>query len=146
MQVYFAAPLFSDAEKAFNEEVCGQLEDAGHSVFLPQRDGIEEIDDIYDREDIDTVEDVMEEIFDIDRTAVLDSDVLIAVLDGIATDEGVAVEMAIANEHDIPVVGLDTDRRIFADGEPHNAMIFGLLDRVVDSPDALVEAVGETGE
>ena len=36
--VYFAAPLFSDAEKAYNEEVVQRLEKYVN-VFLPQRDG-----------------------------------------------------------------------------------------------------------
>jgi len=41
MRVYFAAPLFNEAERAYNESVVGMLEDAGHDIFLPQRDGVE---------------------------------------------------------------------------------------------------------
>ena len=41
MLIYFAAPLFCQAEKAFNLQLTGKLEERGFAVFLPQRDGIE---------------------------------------------------------------------------------------------------------
>ena len=40
-KVYFAGPLFNQAEKDFNLELTGVLEEYGYEVFLPQRDGIE---------------------------------------------------------------------------------------------------------
>jgi nucleoside 2-deoxyribosyltransferase len=141
MRIYFAAPLFSDAERRYNEYVCGLLEDAGHSVLLPQRDGFESVDALYEREGIETTEDVMAAIFDIDRAEVLEADLVVAVLDGLATDEGVAVEMATAYDHDIPVIGLHTDLRVFADHEPHNSMVFGLVERIVNTPEDLVAAL-----
>jgi len=138
MKVYFAAPLFCNAEKEFNLNVTALLEEAGYDVFLPQRDGFENIDDVTEVPHVESVEDVMNEIFEIDRKAVIDSDVVVAVLDGIAVDEGVAVEMGIAYEQDIPVVGLKTDRRVFAAGEPYNAMIYGLMHDIVEDPANLV--------
>ncbi len=41
MRVYFAAPLFSVAERRFNANLTDRIEAAGFSVFLPQRDGAE---------------------------------------------------------------------------------------------------------
>ena len=41
MKIYFAGPLFSEAEKRFNLALTGRLESAGFEVFLPQRDGVE---------------------------------------------------------------------------------------------------------
>jgi len=41
IKVYFAAPLFSQAEKEFNQNLTDLIEKSGFSVFLPQRDGIE---------------------------------------------------------------------------------------------------------
>jgi nucleoside 2-deoxyribosyltransferase len=38
-RLYFAAPLFSEAERAFNEELTARIEALGYDVFLPQRDG-----------------------------------------------------------------------------------------------------------
>ena len=36
MRLYFAGPLFSTAERAWNAEVTAGLRAAGHAVFLPQ--------------------------------------------------------------------------------------------------------------
>ena len=85
----------------------------------------------------------MEEIFRIDREAVLDSDILIAVLDGQVPDEGVAIEMGIAHENDIPIIGLKTDRRIFAESEPLNAMIWGVMSEYTESIDEFFDIVDE---
>lgn len=41
MRVYFAAPLFSVAERRFNVALTERLDAAGLSIFLPQRDGAE---------------------------------------------------------------------------------------------------------
>lgn len=140
-QIYFAAPLFSDAERQFNRELTEALEDAGYSVFLPQRDGIENLEAYAEQEEVDGMDDVMMEIFRIDREAVLEADVLTAVLDGQVPDEGVAIEMGIAYEHDIPIVGLKTDRRIFAENEPLNAMLWGVMSDYTESTDEFFELV-----
>ena len=39
-RVYFAGPLFNQAEKDFNLAMTKILEEHGYQVFLPQRDGI----------------------------------------------------------------------------------------------------------
>lgn len=144
MQVYFAAPLFCEAELRFNERVASLLETAGHDVFLPQRDGMETTD-IEEREDISTKEEMMSAIFELDQTRVREADVLTAVLDGRTVDEGVALEIGLAYAWEIPVVGLRTDRRSFGLDEPVNAMIWGACEEIVDSPDQLVEAVAQYG-
>jgi nucleoside 2-deoxyribosyltransferase len=41
MLIYFAGPLFSQAERHFNQQLTHKLEQAGFQVFLPQRDGPE---------------------------------------------------------------------------------------------------------
>ncbi|MCL2798576.1 MAG: nucleoside 2-deoxyribosyltransferase domain-containing protein, partial [Firmicutes bacterium] len=49
-RVYFSAPLFSQAEKEFNEKIVGLLESIKadgkqvYRVFLPQRDGFEAVE------------------------------------------------------------------------------------------------------
>ena len=40
-KIYFACPMFSQADKNYNLEIVKILEDYGYNVFLPQRDGIE---------------------------------------------------------------------------------------------------------
>lgn len=143
MQVYFAGPLFNQAEREFNSSATELLESEGYDVFLPQRDvgDIGELE-VMDRDDA-TTEDVLQEIFEIDRQGVLDADIVTATLDGRVPSEGTVIEAAIAYEHDIPVIGLKTDRRVFAMDEPYNAMVFGVLDDIVETPEQLVDAVNE---
>jgi len=144
-QIYFAAPLFSEAELRYNASLVEQLENAGHSVFLPQRDG-KEVDAYFEQPGVETAEDAMVEIFHTDRDAILESDVLTALLDGQVPDEGVAIEMGIAHERDIPIVGLKTDRRIFAEDEPLNAMIWGVMDEYTESEEEFLDIVDEYSE
>jgi nucleoside 2-deoxyribosyltransferase len=49
MLVYFAAPLFSQAERQFNQSLTEKLELIGYQVFLPQRDGVEGNKPTYDK-------------------------------------------------------------------------------------------------
>lgn len=142
MQVYFAAPLFSQAELEFNERWTEALEAEGHDVFLPQRDGME-ADEFFEQSGVDDMEDVMEMIFELDRDAIYDADVMTAVLDGQVPDEGVALEMGLAYENDVPIVGMKTDRRCFSPDEPLNAMLWGAMDVYVETPEELVEAVND---
>lgn len=146
MNVYFAAPLFSDAEIRYNEYVCGLLEDAGHSTFLPQRDGYELVESVYENPGVETDADAMQAIFELDQSEVKGADIVTAILDGPSTDEGVAVELGIANGNDIPIIGLKTDERCFAEDEPLNAMVFGSLDELVETPEELVDTVNEYTE
>ncbi|QLG49827.1 nucleoside 2-deoxyribosyltransferase [Natrinema halophilum] len=141
-KVYFAGPLFCQAEREFNARVTAMLEDEGYDVFLPQRDSgdIGELN-LKEQEGYDSDEDVMQYIFEVDREGVLEADLVTTVLDGRVPSEGTVIEAAIAHEHDIPVIALKTGRRVFAEGEPYNAMVWGVIDEEVESPDELVEAV-----
>ncbi len=49
MLIYFGAPLFCEAEKAFNLGLTGKLEERGFSVYLPQRDGVERSQPPFDK-------------------------------------------------------------------------------------------------
>ena len=91
MQIYFAAPLFNDAERQFNEALCAVLEEAGHSVFLPQRDGNE----AFSHTEL-TEEERAKLIFRADIAAIGRPDVLFMVLDGRVPDEGACVELGYA--------------------------------------------------
>lgn len=142
MQIYFAAPLFSEAELEFNRRLAAELEERGHDVFLPQRDGIE-IAEVYDQPDVGDIYDLMDEVFRIDRDAVYEADLLTAVLDGQVPDEGVALEMGLAYENDVPVVAMKTDTRSFSPDEPVNAMLWGAADEFVETTDALLAAVDD---
>jgi nucleoside 2-deoxyribosyltransferase len=140
-RLYFAAPLFSEAERAFNLDVTSRIEALGFDVFLPQRDGFEKQGSQHATL---SVEEVAREIFDLDRREVYRSEVIVAVLDGRVPDEGVAVEIGLAfaeREHrrgPRPIIGLMTDWRVAFPNEPLNAMLFGALDDIYTDVDALL--------
>ncbi len=39
MKIYIAAPLFSEGERQFNEQIDAVIRSCGHETFLPQREG-----------------------------------------------------------------------------------------------------------
>lgn len=103
-KLYFAAPLFTEMELAFNEKLAKEIRVAipELEIFLPQEQG-----EINDKEAY--ADSTM--IAKLDTAAVLSSDVLLAVLDGQTIDPGVASEIGIAYQAGIPIVGLYTDSR-----------------------------------
>ena len=146
MIIYFAAPLFCQAEIEFNLRLTGKLEERGFSVFLPQRDGIESSKPPYNEM---TDDERRQAIFAIDRDKVLEADVLLFVLDGRVPDEGACVELGIAYgqkhllQRDKLLVGLQTDSRAAFLGAKLNAMIHGSLDYIADNENDLIDAIEE---
>lgn len=114
MLIYFAAPLFSVAEREFNQRLIDRLEALGYQVFLPQRDGVK-----LDRPPYDTMtwDERQVAIFELDRDKILACDVFLFVLDGRVPDEGACVELGIAycdtmqRRPDRRLIGLKTDLR-----------------------------------
>ena len=102
--LYFASPLFTEMERAFNTQVVANLraQVPDLTVFLPQEQ--EAINDKNAYAD-------SQMIARYDTEAGLKSDVLVAVLDGQLIDPGVASEIGIAYQAGIPIVGLYTDVR-----------------------------------
>jgi nucleoside 2-deoxyribosyltransferase len=144
MLVYFAAPLFCQAEKAFNLQLTEKLEELGLAVFLPQRDGIESSKPPYS--DM-TNDERRQAIFAVDRDKVLEADVFLFVLDGRVPDEGACVELGIAYgqkhllQQDKLLIGLQTDSRAAFLGATLNAMIHGPLEYIVDNENDLISAL-----
>jgi nucleoside 2-deoxyribosyltransferase len=108
-RAYFAAPLFTPTERAFNLEVVHALEEV-FSVFLPERDGFRFADmepEIrqYGAEKVSSM------ICEKDLEQIRGCNLLIAVIDGRVPDEGVCAEMGYAHALDIPVYSLKTDVR-----------------------------------
>ncbi len=136
-QVYLAGPLFSDAERRFNEMLTRRLE-RWVNVYLPQRDGglMSEM-----------VQDGVQphvaacRVFRRDMDAIHQVDYLIAILDGRAIDEGVAFELGIAFSQSKRCVGLQTDSRRLASWG-NNPMITGALEMVFPSVDELITWLG----
>lgn len=133
MKAYLAAPLFSIAERRLNAELAQAVEHLCQ-VHLPQRDGplVEEW-----ITSGNAVREAGRCAFESDISAIRERDVLIAVLDGRALDEGVCVEIGFAKALCKVIVGFKTDsRQALLWG--NNPMIDGCIDTWARSIDELV--------
>ena len=142
MKLYFAAPLFSDAEKTFNQNLCDKLEALGFTVFLPQRDGVEKNKLPYNKM---TPEDRRVAMFNLDRNQIFTCDIFLFLLDGRVPDEGACVELGLAAAHreltkrKKTLVGLHTDVRAAFLNSKLNPMLKVPLDYIASNEAELFE-------
>jgi nucleoside 2-deoxyribosyltransferase len=129
MKAYIAAPMFNDAEKAFNLQLAAALAGIGIGSYLPQRDGGEAAPLI--RQGMDEHA-VRQRIFQHDVNAVHECDLLVMVLDGRVPDEGACVELGMAHALGKPCFGLQTDCRRFGGTDSNNLMIDYALSHSAD--------------
>ncbi len=112
--VYFAAPLFSEAERSFNRKAADVLEALHFHVHLPQ-----ELDD-----DADSRKGNREEAIYFGNLAALkEADIVVGVIDGADADSGTAWEMGYAHAAGKRVIALRTDFRRFSGNECVNLML-----------------------
>lgn len=117
--VYIAAPLFSVAERAFNEELATRLRAKGILVFLPQRE-CANLDNSH-------------EIYQVCRKGVRDSCMVIAVLDGADAEAGTAWECGLAAGLHKSIVGLRTDFRLSGETKGYNTLLYHSCTIVVNA-------------
>lgn len=147
MKIYFAAPLFSEAEKEFNRILCGKLESIGFNVFLPQRDGARK-----DKPPFDVMpkEERRVAMFNLNRTKIFDCDIFLFVLDGRVPDEGACVELGLAYAHreltksKKTLVGFHTDVRATFLGAKLNPMIRVPMDYIAENEADLIGFLNKT--
>jgi nucleoside 2-deoxyribosyltransferase len=145
LTLYFAGPLFSEAEKRFNESLARALEEAGLRVFLPQRDGVDRSKPPYDAMD---PERRRRALFELDRKQIAEADVFLFVLDGRVPDEGACVELGIAyackwlRQPSKLLVGMHTDDRAAFLGSKLNPMLRVPLDAIVATESELLDVLG----
>ncbi|MDD4254638.1 MAG: nucleoside 2-deoxyribosyltransferase [Methanofollis sp.] len=113
-RVYFAAPLFSEAEQDFNKKVRDILEEAYFDVYLPQEGG---------DTDATRARSSQREIFRRHVAALGEVDAVVAVVDGADADSGTAWEMGYAHARGTPVIALRTDFRRAGHNEHVNLML-----------------------
>ncbi|MCW6652385.1 nucleoside 2-deoxyribosyltransferase [Aerococcaceae bacterium NML210727] len=103
-KLYFASPLFTEMEVAFNAQLAARIRQhfPEMDVFLPQEQMAINDKNAYADAKM---------IAQYDTQAVLESDVVLAILDGQIIDPGVASEIGVAYQAGIPVIGLYTDVR-----------------------------------
>lgn len=137
-RIYFAAPLFSEAEREYNLKIVSLLESYGYEVFLPQRDGFL-APDLEGKSE----EEKTNMIFEKDRDEVLKADILFFMLDGRIPDEGACVELGIAYASGKRCYGIKNDARSIELGMDLNPMLTGCFTRLfydLDS-DALIQSL-----
>jgi nucleoside 2-deoxyribosyltransferase len=123
MKLYFAGPLFSAAERAWNAEVAGGLRAAGHEVFLPQEQ----------EPGMDAAG-----IFATDVGGIDWAEALVAIVDGPDPDSGTAWECGYAYGKK-PVILVRTDIRAQAGSSgSYNAMLMGSATDRLDLPGAAI--------
>nr|MDO8098741.1 nucleoside 2-deoxyribosyltransferase [Candidatus Njordarchaeota archaeon] len=128
MRVFFAAPLFSEAERDFNSKAARLLRGEGFEVWLAQEHRFIERSSIKEKRSI----------FEEDVEALKKSDLIVAVLDGVDVDSGVAFEIGFACALGKPILGLKTDHRVFSELEQVNLMLeASLVKTCKDLDDAL---------
>jgi nucleoside 2-deoxyribosyltransferase len=138
-KVYWASPIFTKAERSFNDKCVGRLREEGFTVYSPQEIDINE----------DDYSPTASEVFRVDTDELLDCDVLVSCIDSKVIDSGVACEMGIAYSEGISVVGLYTDFRQHREGRGRmykNLYTVGLLEDsggIVSDLDELVERLDE---
>lgn len=129
MKLYFAGPLFSAAERAWNLELVAVLRASGHDVFVPQ-------DQAPGKRAAG--------VFATDVGGIDWADALVAVMDGPDPDSGTAWECGYAYGRK-PIVLVRTDFRVSggSDGAPYNPMLTESATIRLDLPFAPMTQVGE---
>jgi nucleoside 2-deoxyribosyltransferase len=140
MKLYFAGPLFSAAERAWNLELVAALRAGGHEVFVPQ-----------DQEPGRNAA----AIFATDIGGIDWADAIVAVMDGPDPDSGTAWECGYAYGRK-PILLIRTDFRVIAGdhGAPYNPMLTESATIRLDLPftsasgvaDALLDALASLEE
>jgi nucleoside 2-deoxyribosyltransferase/SAM-dependent methyltransferase len=135
-RIYWASPLFTEAQRQFNADWASALRDIGFEVILPQEFAAND----------PSHSPTATEIFATDTAEVLQCDALVAVVDDETIDSGVATEVGIAHAVGRAVVGVYTDiRRDRAEGRMYkNLYVLGLIESslgVVHTKDDLVESL-----
>lgn len=130
-KAYVAGPLFDEGERWWIERVDALVAAAGFETFLPHRDNPPK-----DEHNVRA-------IFETDKRAIDECDIVVANLNGVITDDGTAWELGYAHARGKYVIGLHTDWRQRFPHEVVNLMMECSLQRLVRSLDELEEALAD---
>jgi nucleoside 2-deoxyribosyltransferase len=135
VNLYIAAPLFTEAERAFNVVLAQALEAEGHRVYLPQRDTPE-------AEGAGRTA----ALFAANLSALSSADAVVAVCDGPQVDDGTAWEIGYAYGRGMQVFGLRTDTRVSQQvDERVNLMVLECLTELASTIEQLLHMLRYAG-
>ena len=125
MNIYFAGPLFTLAERRFNEELSAEMQRLCPTldIFFPQ---------VCDQE-FQGLPDFAQRVYQSLMEALDRCDAVVAILDGFDSDSGTCIEIATARAKGKLVIGVRTD---FRDGEVQglNIMTAGICSTIIRLP------------
>lgn len=134
MRIYLAGPLFSEAEQLWLKNFQSELQGIGHDVLWPY--------ELFDQVEVRTWgAEAARKIMESCRDALLDCDLVVALLDGTQVDDGTAWEIGHACAKGIPVIGIRTDMR--QGGELPNGKVNAMI---AGSCRVICESRGEVAE
>jgi nucleoside 2-deoxyribosyltransferase/predicted secreted protein len=131
-RVYLAAPLFSVAERRYNNYLAKFLRTNFFEVYLPQDTG----DDSHERD-----RSAHQAIFKKNLAALEAADRIGAIIDGADADSGTAWEMGYAFAKGIPVISIRTDFRM-AGHQEHVNLMLEQSSAIVRSEEELLSRIG----
>jgi nucleoside 2-deoxyribosyltransferase len=126
MRAYIAGPLFNEGERWWNAEIDSRGRNFGFETYMPQRDGVK----LQDESDV-------LRIFESDKNALIQADLVVANLDGMDVDSGTAWEIGYAVGLGKHCVGVYTDWRLHFKFQTVNLMMQCSIDKLVNSLDEL---------
>ena len=135
LTIYIAGPMFSKAERNYNDTITRILEGKGYGTFLPQRDA-NDVDELL-RSGLNW-DQVNQMIFEEDTEGIRSSDVVLFVMDGRVPDDGACVEIGYAYALGKECVGLKTDPRSFMSDYDNSMIVGALRNRIARSMDELI--------
>lgn len=139
-KVYFACPMFNQAEKEYNLRIVHILEENDYEVFLPQRDG-------YEAAFLEgkSEEEMVKMIFALDEKEVKKCDIVFMNLDGRTPDEGACVELGMAYALGKRCYAFKTDTRAAEEHLDLNPMITGCMIKIFKNYDGnkMIEEIRE---
>lgn len=136
--LYLAGPLFTEAEQQWLRALKGRLQDAipGLTVVWPG--------ELFDAQELaDMGHGAKSHIFEVCRSHLEASNLVVALLDGTQVDDGTAWEIGYAYAKGIPVYGIRTDFRNAGDTAHSlvNAMIEASCQAIYPSVQALIDGL-----
>ena len=107
MKIYIAGPLFTLAERRFNQELGLTIQKLAKDieVILPQ----------VETRKMSGKPDFVEKAFRFCLKSIDECDAVVGVLDGADTDSGTCVELGYAHARSKPIIGMRTDFRLSED-------------------------------
>ena len=133
MKVFLAAPLFNNAEREFNSKIAKRLREKGFEVWLAQEASFIQQGTHKEKK----------AIYEGDVSALKASDMVVAVLDGMEVDAGVAYEIGFAKALGKPIIGLKTDYRTFSGMEEVNLMLEAPLIKICKSIEEAIDSLSK---